>query len=616
MFRRLLLLSALLLASGCAWPVQESTNQLVRDLADHPFDISPDRADVTTAALMESRSDSSARDQPLFDDRAQTTARIESRFMAPRQPVKPPGTLDVTIPRQVPGFEAPPIVLSRDPAVRQAEIERLYPELPPLPEEPRPQPGPGGNPYSLSGLQRLAAANSPLLRQAASDVEAARGNLIQAATYNNPTIAYLNLPTADNSSANFQSGFFDQVISTGGKMKLEVAAATKDLDNAELALKRARSDLATAVRRAYFTLLVDRETLIVTRSLVHFADEVYRVQIGLLKGTRAAAYEPASLRAQAFQMRLAYKQAIASYIYDWKQLGSTIGLDRLPLSELAGRVDRFIPYYEYDQVLAYAVRNHTDVLSARNTITQAQYNLKLAQVTPLVPDVDLHMPFGKDFSFAPPTIAPGTFGTFNFFSLSFQPPVWDWNKGNIIANQAGLILAGEQVHLAEMNLTSRLAVAYANYKNNLLAMEYYRRNILPDLVRYYRGIFARRQVDPASGFNDLVTAQQALTENVTNYLDVLDSLWSSVVSVADFLQTDDLFQLATPRVVPTLPDLSGLPALWACGHGTLAAACADHFGLSDCGTGAGGRAHSEPSRRVPGGRDPSSRGTAPPLEPP
>jgi outer membrane protein, heavy metal efflux system len=568
MLRPILLFSALLVVTGCAWPVREATNQLVRDLAAHPFDIAPASADVGTTALMESRGGTSARDEPVGDDDVETAAFRESQLEGPGPPGTRPRRLDLNIPPQVPGSEAPRVVVSRDKAAQQSEIDRLYPDLPPLPEEPRAQPGPEGKPYSLADLQRLAAANSPPLLQAVSDVQAAKGNLIQAQTYNNPSVAYLNLPTADNSSANFQSGYFDQVISTGGKMKLGVAAAKKNLDNAELALKRARSDLSTAVRKAYFTLLVDKETLIVTLALARFTDDMYRLQTGLLKGTQAAPYEPAALRAQAFEIRLAYKQAIASYLFDWKQLVATIGVEQLPLSELAGRVDRLIPYYDHDQVLAYALRNHTDVLSARNTIVQSQYNLKLAQVTGLVPDVDLHMPFGKDFSFAPPAISPGTFGTFNFFSFSFRPPVWDWNKGNIIAYQGGLIYASEQVHFVEMNLTSNLAAAYANYRNNLYAMESYRRNILPDLVRYYRGIFARRQVDPRSAFNDLVTAQQAVSQNVTNYLGVLDSLWSSVVSVADFLQTDDLFQLAKPRALPDLPDFNRLPSLWACDHGT------------------------------------------------
>ena len=133
-----------------------------------------------------------------------------------------------------------------------------------------------------------------------------------------------------------------------------MAAAQKDLDNAVLALKRARSDLSTAVRNAYFTVLVDVETLIVNRALAQFTDDVYRIQTGLLRGAVAAPYEPASLRAQAYMTRLAYKQAIYSYMYDWKSLVATIGLQQLPLSEVAGRVDRFIPYYDYDTVLAHA----------------------------------------------------------------------------------------------------------------------------------------------------------------------------------------------------------------------------------------------------------------------
>src|SRR5260370_33464745 len=66
-------------------------------------------------------------------------------------------------------------------------------------------------------------------------------------------------------------------------------------------------------------------------------------------------------------------------------------------------------------------------------------------------------------------------------------------------------------------------------------------------------------------FSDLVTAQQTLVTNVSTYLTTLGSLWSSVVSVADLLQTDDLFQLGQPRPVPALPDLESLPP-WPCCH--------------------------------------------------
>ena len=600
MVRRLLLLSGLLLASGCAWPVRQTTDHVVCDLVNHPFDVAPEgpvdaaksseapkvkgatssrpsdrkspavpevATDVQTSALLESQAAPDRQRRPLKDDAVQTAAWTQaqpgSRSLEDRS-----RTPDLRIPEQLPGSEAPLMKVPKDRAAAAPVIDRMYPELPPLPTEPVVQSGPEGKPYTLSELQRLAAANSPTLRQAVSDVEAAKGNLIQAKTYSNPTFTYLVDPSNNNSTAGVQGAAIEQVIRTGGKMRLGVAAAQKDLDNAVLALKRARSDLSTAVRNAYFTLLVDVETLMVTRALAQFTDDIYRIQTGILRGTLAAPYEPASLRAQAYMTRLAYKQAIFSYIYDWKSLVATIGMLQLPLSEVAGRVDRFIPYYDYDAVLAHTIQNHTDILTARNGIVRAQYVLKLAQVTPIMPDLDVRATLEKDFALAP-------FGTYHALSVGIPLPIWDQNKGNIIAAQAGLIRATEETHRVEVTLANNLASAYTNYKNNLEALEDYRRTILPDLVRYYRGIFARRQIDPNSAFGDLVNAQQILSTNVTSYIVVLGNVWSSVVGVADFLQTDDLYQLAQPRELPELPDFSKL-SLLTCGHPGMAEACLNH----------------------------------------
>jgi hypothetical protein len=60
-----------------------------------------------------------------------------------------------------------------EPVAKQREIERLFPDLPPLAAEPIPVPGPSGQPYTLADLQQIAATNSPHLRQAASDVDSA-----------------------------------------------------------------------------------------------------------------------------------------------------------------------------------------------------------------------------------------------------------------------------------------------------------------------------------------------------------------------------------------------------------------------------------------------------------
>ena len=45
--RQVLLLSGLILASGCTWAVREQTNETVRELVEHPFDIAPKPAPET-----------------------------------------------------------------------------------------------------------------------------------------------------------------------------------------------------------------------------------------------------------------------------------------------------------------------------------------------------------------------------------------------------------------------------------------------------------------------------------------------------------------------------------------------------------------------------------------
>ena len=559
MLRRLLLLGCALLTSGCLWPVREHTDATIADLAARALDPQkqPIMSRTTTSTRRVGAADVAVAALPAAD--AQTTALMQGG--APPKPGE-----RIKIPKGIPGSEAsqrielPPPGPQRDRIIRE-----LYPPLPVLPEAPRPQPGPGGKPYTLADLQRIASENSPALRQAAADVEAARGVLIQAKTYTNPTAGFLQDPNNNNTAGGVGGAFFDQVVRTFGKQKLGVAAAERDLRNAELALRRARIDLATAVRSAYYGLLVADETVLVTRSIAVFTDEVYKFQAQLaLKGGFNATYEPAPLRAQAQAIRLAYRQATINYAYAWKSLVAALGLRQLPLTEVAGRIDRYVPRYDFDIVRGQMLSRHTDILTAQNSIEKARYQLKLAQVTPY-PDIEFRYTVAKD------TLPPR--GIYHTLQVGGPLPLWDRNKGNIIAAQAALERALAQPSSAEVTLTGNLSTAFTAYQSNLAALIYYRRHVLPDLVRYYIGVLTRREVDPNASFNDIVTAQQTLVSSVQTYLTTLGSFWSAVVQVAALLQTEDLFQLGKPEELPEMPDLKhallGLPRCVG-HHGTAA----------------------------------------------
>jgi cobalt-zinc-cadmium efflux system outer membrane protein len=553
---RLLAVSGLLFLAGCLTDARQRADQVACAVAAQPFDLLPSElAEAKTETLTSAKhSTKKAEDAPGPELDIQTTS-----LMQPASATQPParGFKTIPVPPEVPGSETPP--LPQDQGSVKRQIKQIYPELPPLPEEPTALPGPDGKPYTLSSLQHLAARNSPTLRQAAADVEAARGNLIQAKAYPNPTVGVQFQPSNDGSAPGVVGPFIDQTIKTAGKLKLAAAAAEMTLSNAELSLKRVRMDLATQVRNAYYALLVAKETMRVNKAMARFTDEVYRQHRELLLGAQAAPYEPTALRAQAYAARLAYEQSMQTYIYAWKQLVAVLGLRTLPLSEVAGRIDAAIPYFDFDAVRAHVLQNHTDVLIARNGMEFAKYTLKLARITP-VPDVDFNVAFLKEYVLPPKQWAPT-------LTMGFSLPVWDQNRGNIMAAEAALLRASEEPHRVEDLWTNTLAGAYMGYKTNLAALEYYRRHILPDQVQYYRGTFEAYHINPANvPFGNIVSAQQSLAASVTAYLTILGQLWTSVVSVADPLQTDDLFQLGKPLAVPALPDLDQLLGPWPCCH--------------------------------------------------
>ncbi len=213
MSRRRLLALKSAAPSGCLYHATERTDEAVCALTAHPFDPAPPEAteapprppvlsgaaapssptDVRTAALM-----GADRPQPPVEPRIERT------------PVK--------VPPEIPGAETPPVenFNKLPPEQKLAAIRKLYPPLPPLKEEPAALPGPDGRPYTLADLQQTAAGNSPTLRQAASDVEAARGALEQAWAYPNPNVSYQASPSSDGTTP-AQGFVIDQSIKTGGK---------------------------------------------------------------------------------------------------------------------------------------------------------------------------------------------------------------------------------------------------------------------------------------------------------------------------------------------------------------------------------------------------------------
>ncbi len=460
------------------------------------------------------------------------------------------------LPDKLPGASAPPLAQPRfdkdtPQADRDAAVRKAYPELTTVAGK---EPGPAdARPVSLADLRQLAAANSPVLRRASAEADATYGQVIQAGLYPNPTVGYqgdqiqpaLRLPEGSTASGSGQQGgFVNQLIKTAGKLRLAQQVAGFDYINALVAVRRAEVDVATAVRTQYFAVLVARQGVEVNRALAGMADEVYRLQLGQVAAGLAAGYEPLQLYAQAEQARNAVIQSEAAYRAAWRQLAAAVGRPDLPPAPLEGSAEAAPPVFDADRLRAWVLEQHTEVLTARNTLAQAQVNHTL-QRRNVIPDLGTNQYHQYD----------NAAQTYQFgVQLGIELPLTNRNQGNIRTAAARIGQATAGLEATQNDLTGRLAEVFARYEVNRATAARYRTLIMPNLTRAYRALIRRYQVEPDRvSFNDVVVAQQNLAQALQAYLTALDAQWRAVVDLANLGQLDDLFPPTPPVEVPAPP---------------------------------------------------------------
>lgn len=424
------------------------------------------------------------------------------------------------------------------PDLRLAVIDKLFPDLPPMPKL-----APPARPeeiMTLAALEQLALANNPLIAQATADISIALGQAIQAGVYPNPVIGYEADTVGSAGTRNYQGVFGTQVIKTAGKLGLARSVANVDFINAQLALRRTRIDLLAQVKQFYFAVLVAQESVKINEALVRFTGEAYQIQDDKLKiGGFSAPYEPAQLRSLAVQARTLLVQAQNRYVSAWKQLAVVVGSPGLPMAKLADTAEMPVPRLTFEAALARMLNVHPDIRAAQNSQGQARLQRRLERVTP-VPDINLYGTFQRDFT--TPNVPRTTYN----IQFGVPVPIWDRNRGGILSAEANVVRTTEQIRRAEYELTAALADAFERFETNRITLEYYRDQILPDLARAYRGIYERHQQegeDGGVGFGDIIVAQQNLTVAIAQYITALGMQWTAVADLTRLLQVETIEEL-------------------------------------------------------------------------
>ncbi len=446
------------------------------------------------------------------------------------------------VPKDIPGAHVQELRLPNketDPEAYRKELDNLFPKLEATPIMDLGTPGIPRARVTLADLEQTALASSPIVDQFQSDITTQKGQAIQAGTHPNPIIGYESDTVGSSLTRDYQGVYFSQLIKTGGKLELQQAIENVDVMNAQLLLRQARNDLLSQVRREYFALLIAREALRINQAVVTFTRDVYEIQVDQVKGGgQAAVYEPSQLLTFALQARGALVAAQNRYIAAWKQLTATLNIPDLQPGDLVDDPDMGVPLVDFDAAVSHVLTMNTEARTARNGPMRARLSLKLAEKIP-IPDVFVYGTFQRDFTV--PTLGRTSYNT----QVGIPVPIFDRNKGGILAARGALVRAVQEVPRVENDLRARLADAFERYETNRVLVSYERDQILPNSVRAYRGTYQRHIQGPEMevGFADVVVAQQNLLASVSAYIAALNAQWAAFVDIAALLQIDSLEEL-------------------------------------------------------------------------
>jgi cobalt-zinc-cadmium efflux system outer membrane protein len=407
------------------------------------------------------------------------------------------------------------------PTVPARSVERLPPPLPP-------------GPLSLEQLIGLARQYNPEMPIAYARAAAARGRLIQAGLYPNPTVNWradeVNTP---DGKAGTQGPFLTQEIVTAHKLRIAQAAAAQEVAAADWQVVSRWYDLLTRIRLAYFDALTAQREVRTNEEIVRIIEQGLDVAQKLLKA--GAGTRPDVLRAQVEleQSRLGLAVSRQRAAAAWRVLTAVLGLPPMPEVPLQEALDAPAPRFQWEPAVSLMLVRSSDIYAAEALVRQAEQLVRRAQVEPIP---NLQLQFRPFYSF---------FDRREEFYVQAGGaiPLFNRNQGNILAAQADLARAQAEVRQVELRLTERLALAFQRYDIAQRQVEAYQKEILPHALESLRLVTKGYEAnDPKYDYTAVLQQQRILVQVQLAYVQALGDLWRAISEIAGLLQLDELTQ--------------------------------------------------------------------------
>lgn len=322
---------------------------------------------------------------------------------------------------------------------------------------------------TLEELEQIALANNPTIQQLAASASKAAGVRDQIDVSPNPTFGYFGSQLADRGTD--QHGLYvEQEFVRGDKLQLNRAVLNQSVQARMWDVEAQRYRVLTDVRMRFFEALAAQQQLEATNAFQKVAERGLKAATERREAGEASQIEVLQARIQLNEVRLASRQAYATFQGAWKDLVSVSGVPTMEPRVLVADPDVVESDRNWDSLAMQIMAESPELAAARARVCEASAMVRRQEAQP-IPNLTVQLGAGMDN---------GTDNGLINLQIGAPIPVFNDNSGNISAAYADYCRATHEVRRIEMAIKARLARASQDFESAKAAVNQYQQQILPD----------------------------------------------------------------------------------------------------------------------------------------
>ena len=393
-------------------------------------------------------------------------------------------------------------------------------QLPPAKELPE---AVGG--VSLADLEQVAKEQHPRLIATGEAVRAAEGRARQAGRPPNPNIGASSPQWAGPQSQ--YNAFVSQDILTGGKLRLNSAAAGIEVEQLKLAQVRAFFEVLTGVRKQFYATLALQNRVAALRELQKITANSAKLSNDLLKAGEGARPDVLILEVEADKVEFALQNAETSLAAARRQLAIASGAPELQIDAVSGDLNVGLPQLDWLEIQEAVEQNNAELARADAEVRRSQILLDRAIVEPS-PKFNVMGGYQRQVE---PAQDQG------LFQVTMTVPLWDKNRGGIQAARATYLQSHANFEQTRLLLDEQATDALMRYRVANQQVKKYEQEIMPrtmESLQLTQQLYEKGQAD----FLDLLAIQRTLQEVNLNHINAQESRAAAAADLGGLLQLE------------------------------------------------------------------------------